>query len=247
MRRFAAVHVRQLEVQEDEIRNVLHREPHAVAAGALHEDPIASVAEGGCIDEAAVLVVVDQHDRPIPSEALHHVRSARGHGMVRRMARALGPRCSLRASSRAAIMVPNEPDEDVNLARPLECEHRHQRHGVRAVLRHPVDEEQMPERAFFDHTGRRWEVWEVCPDVVERRLARDAGQPPDGVERRRGERRTHLRVPNPLRDGWLAFESAEQRRRLAPVPDRWRALSDDALEALLAEARVVRRVGPPLD
>lgn len=101
---------------------------------------------------------------------------------------------------------------------------------------------EMPERAFFDRAGQRWEVWEVCPDVVERRLERNRGLPPGGIERRRGERRGHLRVPNPLRDGWLAFESEGQRRRLAPVPERWRTLPDDELEALLAKARVVPRL-----
>lgn len=103
----------------------------------------------------------------------------------------------------------------------------------------------MPERTFVDAVGRHWEVWEVCPDVVERRMSGEHAQIPEGpkgpggTERRHGERRAHIRVPEPLRDGWLAFETEGQRRRLAPVPARWRTMTDGELEALLRDARQV--------
>lgn len=105
----------------------------------------------------------------------------------------------------------------------------------------------MPERQFFDDRGQRWEVWEVCPDAVERRLSggnravEDEDQPSalDFPDRRRGERRTHMRVPETLRDGWLAFESTDQRRRLAPVPEHWRSMGEEELRELLSQAHVV--------
>lgn len=97
----------------------------------------------------------------------------------------------------------------------------------------------MPERRFFDRAGRPWEVWEVCPDVVERRLSGEHTSIPVENERRHGERRAHLRVPDPLRHGWLAFETLGQRRRLAPVPSGWRSMDDDELARLLDDARVV--------
>lgn len=103
-------------------------------------------------------------------------------------------------------------------------------------------EAMMPERQFFDRNGRSWQVWEVCPDVVERRLSGEHAtfsELPAGKERRRGERRVRLRVPDPLRHGWLAFETDGQRRRLAPVPAEWRALTDAQLARLLDTARVV--------
>lgn len=103
----------------------------------------------------------------------------------------------------------------------------------------------MPERQFVDREGRSWEVWEVCPDAVERRLTSDPARAPEGEERRHAERRAHLRIPDRLRSGWLAFETAGQRRRLAPFPERWRSLTDLELEALLAQSRLVPRLAVP--
>lgn len=36
--------------------------------------------------------------------------------------------------------------------------------------------------------------------------------------------------------GWLAFQSAGERRRLAPPPDGWEALPDEQLAELCAKA-----------
>jgi hypothetical protein len=52
-------------------------------------------------------------------------------------------------------------------------------------------------------------------------------------------------VPEALRAGWLCFESAQAKRRLAPVPERWEAFSDDQLRALHAQAAPVLRAGSP--
>jgi hypothetical protein len=87
-------------------------------------------------------------------------------------------------------------------------------------------------RVFTDRNGRVWEVWDVAPTLAERR----GGEPrPVSVERRRkpGNRPP---LPDGLRQGWLAFESAMERRRVAPVPPQWEIMSDEELDALLHTA-----------
>lgn len=39
-----------------------------------------------------------------------------------------------------------------------------------------------------------------------------------------------------LRTGWLCFERAGERRRLAPIPDGWHSFHDDELASLWASA-----------
>ena len=46
-------------------------------------------------------------------------------------------------------------------------------------------------------------------------------------------RREHY-LPEAFRQGWLLFESANEKRRLAPVPPEWESMSDEALAALCA-------------
>ncbi len=98
--------------------------------------------------------------------------------------------------------------------------------------------QRMTERRFHDAKGREWHVWEVCPQTVERRLSNEVGHLE--TDRRHGERRTHVRVPEKLQHGWLAFESGGERRRLAPVPQNWRTLCDEELGNLLSSAHPVR-------
>jgi hypothetical protein len=43
-------------------------------------------------------------------------------------------------------------------------------------------------------------------------------------------------LPGGYSDGWLCFESATAKRRLAQYPDRWREFSDAELEQLLGQA-----------
>ena len=43
-------------------------------------------------------------------------------------------------------------------------------------------------------------------------------------------------LPEAYREGWLVFESAQEKRRLAPVPANWESLSSDALASLCAQA-----------
>ena len=76
-------------------------------------------------------------------------------------------------------------------------------------------------RAFRDAAGVEWQVYQA-----ERKAD--------------GERRDHL-LPAEYRQGWLVFESATEKRRLAPVPAGWLELSDEALAALCATATVQTR------
>jgi hypothetical protein len=39
-----------------------------------------------------------------------------------------------------------------------------------------------------------------------------------------------------FREGWLAFQSGADWRRVAPIPDGWEAMSDSQLLQLLARA-----------
>ena len=57
----------------------------------------------------------------------------------------------------------------------------------------------------------------------------------DGTERR-VRKEVRVVVPPELQEGWLAFQNTDERRRLAPIPDNWSALDDDALLALLEKA-----------
>jgi len=40
------------------------------------------------------------------------------------------------------------------------------------------------------------------------------------------------RLPDDLATGWLAFQSATERRRLAPTPQGWQTMTDEQLESL---------------
>lgn len=73
----------------------------------------------------------------------------------------------------------------------------------------------MPIRDFTDSTGVRWQVWATTP--------------------------THGNVRPQFTGGWLAFESADERRRLVPVPDAWTDADDGVLRELLAQAVAVAR------
>jgi hypothetical protein len=73
----------------------------------------------------------------------------------------------------------------------------------------------MPIREFYDADGVCWQVWATTPT--------------------RGNVRPQFAA------GWLAFESVDERRRLAPVPEAWGDADDGALRGLLARAAVVAR------
>ena len=99
----------------------------------------------------------------------------------------------------------------------------------------------MAHREFTDALGRNWNVWSVVPERAERRR-RDEG---DLITERRREGNKEFRVPlgEQWLDGWLAFETKGEKRRLAPIPDDWEQATDDQLHRMLERAEQIRR--PP--
>lgn len=106
----------------------------------------------------------------------------------------------------------------------------------------------MPMRAFQSRDGVTWRVWNVLPGRAdaERRTGYDRRSPDPviryaGPERRASDdRRQPAQFLSPsLARGWLAFECAAEKRRLAPIPQQWEALPDAELERLCAQARPV--------
>ena len=93
----------------------------------------------------------------------------------------------------------------------------------------------MTHRKIKDDTGKAWDVWEVYPSAVEQRMSGEypAVTNSDGSG---AKREIRIRVPSALQEGWLAFQSGKDRRRLAPIPARWIALDDRELLRLLGEA-----------
>lgn len=79
-------------------------------------------------------------------------------------------------------------------------------------------------RGFIDSTGVEWRVWEVLPSKAERGI--------------------HASTMSSLKatafaDGWLCFESPEEKRRLAPIPQGWESRDSRQLEQLCAQGTVV--------
>jgi hypothetical protein len=105
-------------------------------------------------------------------------------------------------------------------------------------------------RAFTDRSGVAWTVRKVQPERVERRTAdrrRSIGEGGSVVAERRAlpDRRVtpqlRVRLPAEYAQGWLLLESSTgERRRVAPVPSNWAALSETALSLLV---RVIA-IGP---
>jgi hypothetical protein len=103
----------------------------------------------------------------------------------------------------------------------------------------------MAHKTFVDADGVTWQVWEVHPTTIERRLGdrRTTAGPFAGAERRRGERRSQderrIFLGPELSQGWLAFHSARERRRYAPIPEGWTTMTAAELSALCNRAKPV--------
>jgi hypothetical protein len=105
----------------------------------------------------------------------------------------------------------------------------------------------MPYRTFADDAGKSWEIWDVRPERIERRGGERRQQRPTpwtGLERRvsddrRQKREVRLRLDSPLSEGWLVFKSADEKRRLSPIPDNWESLRGPDLRALWEKAEVI--------
>ncbi|MEO7457819.1 MAG: hypothetical protein ABIY52_16270 [Gemmatimonadaceae bacterium] len=83
-------------------------------------------------------------------------------------------------------------------------------------------EEDIMMRTFKDPSGTEWDVFEVHPDSA----------------------RTVSRVPVAFRGGWLCFQSARERRRLAPIPPGWEDWDIDALTSALQTTHGMARRTP---
>jgi hypothetical protein len=110
---------------------------------------------------------------------------------------------------------------------------------------------QMAHRTFVDQKGTSWQVWEVHPSSVERRMhdRRVRQRPREDAERRRGRdrRQRHeqrIYLGTELAQGWLAFDSGRERRRYAPIPTGWEKLGSAKLADLCREAKIVRTDAP---
>ena len=75
-------------------------------------------------------------------------------------------------------------------------------------------------RTFTDSAGIEWTVFEV---------------------KRKESAQQWTYLPHAYGNGWLCFESVDQKRRLTPIPDLWRKADDRELEELLRHARPVAR------
>ena len=74
----------------------------------------------------------------------------------------------------------------------------------------------MAVRAFTDADGTSWRVWNTRPSK-------------DGL------------YSGEFREGWLTFESATERRRLAPIPSNWEDVSIERLKLFCRIAISVQR------
>lgn len=111
-------------------------------------------------------------------------------------------------------------------------------------------------RNFTDASGVSWSVWDVRPQGADRRRGRerrsrgidDPGVDPPVIDERTGsERRRREAEEAPrfgigdiLSEGWLAFESPAERRRLSPIPPRWEIASESELADLCSRASAAR-------
>jgi hypothetical protein len=77
----------------------------------------------------------------------------------------------------------------------------------------------MAHRRIVDQNEHVWDVWEVKTSTTTSR---------------------RIQVPAELQAGWLAFQSGEERRRLAPLPVGWSEMSDHALLDLMSQAKPSR-------
>ena len=95
----------------------------------------------------------------------------------------------------------------------------------------------MAHRTFTDSAGRYWEVWTVHPANVERRRDESDEALTLRVEReRRRERQYRVKLGTDWANGWLAFQTGDEKRRLTPIPGGWESASDRELEALCESA-----------
>ncbi|MET0399041.1 MAG: hypothetical protein ABW277_19770 [Longimicrobiaceae bacterium] len=74
------------------------------------------------------------------------------------------------------------------------------------------------------HGDTEWLAWDVHPSP-------------------KGRIKIAIATAAGLEEGWLCFESAGEKRRVAPIPHGWEEWPDDHLAQCIAGAEVVRRPG----
>lgn len=92
-------------------------------------------------------------------------------------------------------------------------------------------------REFTDSEGVQWQAWEVIPSTAERRNSTaDRRFGARDHHERRVKQQLRVKMDEGLAEGWLVFESAEEKRRLHPIPEAWESLSDEQLVELARSA-----------
>lgn len=113
----------------------------------------------------------------------------------------------------------------------------------------------MPHRKFEDRQGKVWDVWQVQPTSLERRLIQRRVKDEERVDaaerrtrhERREERLSRSPVATEFASGWLCFETMGEKRRLAPVPEGWDRADDETIKQWCSVAKpVMRRPSGPI-
>ena len=93
----------------------------------------------------------------------------------------------------------------------------------------------MANRRIQDERGVTWDVWDVIPgDMIAENYDRRSG-----IRLRSLTPDSTLSVHPGLENGWLCFQSADERRRSAPIPADWIDFPDNVLRSLLDAATPV--------
>jgi hypothetical protein len=91
-------------------------------------------------------------------------------------------------------------------------------------------------REFKDANGTPWKVWDVYPHSG--RGARNQGATDSASA-------VSALPSRALHEGWLVFECAREKRRLAPIPPEWETCEACVLEEFCGRAGFVTRLTPP--
>jgi hypothetical protein len=103
----------------------------------------------------------------------------------------------------------------------------------------------MPYRSFEDSTGEEWQVWDIVPQLTERRdesgrERRVHNAPIAFADRRAEPRRLTISrravLSGSYAQGWLCFDNGKEKHRLTPIPGDWTTCSEELLEAYLRHA-----------
>jgi len=100
----------------------------------------------------------------------------------------------------------------------------------------------MPYRILTDSAGTEWQVWDIAPQLTERRSGENTDRRVAITVIPHADRRTEVRrladtrravLRGTFAEGWLCFESNSEKRRLSPIPTGWTTCSDELLETYL--------------